>query len=49
MAKYRRIMIMLKKIMDWIHNLFIKKEPEKFWASEEFILTESEDNPHGNS
>ena len=41
--------MMLKKIMDWIHNLFIKKEPEKFWASEEFILTESEDNPHGSS
>ena len=41
--------MMLKKIMDWIHKKKKKKEPEKFWASEEFILTESEDNPHGNS
>ncbi len=36
--------MILKKILDWLLNLFIKKEKEGLGNSEEFILKEGEQN-----
>lgn len=36
--------MILKKILDWFLNLFVKKEKEGLGNSEEFILKEGEQN-----